>query len=73
VAVRLLVERENEIKDFKPIEKWEIWGEIGRSSEEVGRRRKSEKNLKKSEEKLKVILDRELKNEKEVLEFLKAI
>ena len=66
VAVRLLVERENEIKNFEPTEKWNIEAEVRKGVESVWREKRSEENLK-------ISLDKDLKNEKEVLEFLKVI
>ena len=56
VAVRLIVEKEEEIKNFQPQEKWELSAK-----------------LKKDEVSLDVKLQNELKNEKEVLDFLKNL
>ena len=65
VAVRLIVEREEEIKNFKPEEKWEVISQV-KSDKQVN----SEKWIVNS---LKLKLEKEFKKESEILDFLKNI
>ena len=65
VAVRLLVEREQEIKNFKPEERWEVKAEVSKEN--------WNKNWEEATEKLLLQLDKDLKSEKDTLKYLKQI
>jgi len=62
VAVKLIVERENEIKNFKPTETWELKADLTKEDIKL--------NVKLEELKGKKV---DFKSEKKVLEFLKSI
>ena len=71
VAVRLIVEQEEKIKNFKPEEKWEVISQV-KSDKQVNNDKQvnSEKWIVNN---LKLKLEKELKTEEEVLEFLEKI
>ncbi len=64
VATKLIVERERQIQEFKPEEKWEIVGEIWRNSEEGPK--KSWRKAKMSEDE-KQIMSEDGRNESQAI------